>query len=173
MRAPIPAPMQRIWDWCSREWARGTQPTTTGRCVRMASHGSEWQLSDRPRGLPRITSRNHRPRRDPEGGRAHQIRAHEQEHLHATLPSVHQWWGGRHLTEGIGFPPEAFCDSVVLHGVLARGLKCNPQAMDAFKTLAAVVYSGAASQVALLCRNAELNSRALAYTQILVASPFC
>jgi hypothetical protein len=145
MRAFIPAPMQRIWDWCSREWARGTQPATTGRCVRMASYSSEWQLSGRPRGLPRITSRNHLPGRQPEDGRAHQIRAHEQEELHA-IPSVHQSGSGRHLTKGIRFSPEALCDGFVLHGVLTRGLQFNPQALDAGQPFAVFFDSGPVSQ---------------------------
>jgi hypothetical protein len=92
-----------------------------------------------PRGVrPRITSRDHLPRRDPEGGRAHQIRAHEQEQLHATLPSVHQSGSGRHLTEGISFSPEAFCDGFVLHGVLARGLQFMPQLLDHGQTLGGI-----------------------------------
>jgi hypothetical protein len=52
---------------------------------------------------------------------------------------VYQSWGSRHLTEGIGFSPEAFCDGFVLHGVLARGLKFNPQALDACQMLTFVV----------------------------------
>ena len=139
MTATTPVPMQRICGWCSRELAPGPQSATTGRCVRMRSHDWEWQLCVRPRRLPRITLREHPPRRDPEGGRAHQICAHEQELLHATRPSVYQSWGSRHLTEGIGFSPEAFCDGFVLHGVLARGLKFNPQALDACQMLTFVV----------------------------------
>jgi len=49
---------------------------------------------------------------------------------------VHQSGSGGDLTEGIGFPPKAFCDGFVLHGIGARGLKFNPQALDACKTLA-------------------------------------
>ena len=48
--------------------------------------------------------------------------------------------------EGIGFPPDAFRERLVLHGVLARGLKFSPQALDEVQTLAAVIYSRTVSQ---------------------------
>lgn len=49
---------------------------------------------------------------------------------------MHYTGSGRHLTEGIGFSPEAFGDGFVLHGVFARGLQFNPQAPDACQTVA-------------------------------------
>jgi len=59
---------------------------------------------------------------------------------------VHQSGSGGHLTEGIGFSPKAFCDGFVFHGVRARGLKFNPQALDACKTLAVFFDGGTVGQ---------------------------
>ena len=115
-----------------------------GRARPLAHDG--WRPHNNPRGLPCITPRDHLPRRDPEGSRAHQIRAYQQQQLHATRPSVHESGSGRHLTEGIGFSPKAFCDGFVFHGVRARGLKFNPQALDACKTLAVFFDGGTVGQ---------------------------
>jgi hypothetical protein len=54
--------------------------------------------------------------------------------------SVHQSGSGRHPTEGISFTPETFCDGFVLHGILARGLKFNPQASDVCQTKVEVFF---------------------------------
>ena len=50
------------------------------------------------------------------------------------------------LKKGIGFPPDAFRERFVLHGVLARGLKLRPQALNEGQSLAAVIYSRTVSQ---------------------------
>ena len=41
--------------------------------------------------------------------------------------------------KGIGFLPYAFHERLVSHGVLARGLKLSPQALNEGQTLAAVI----------------------------------
>jgi hypothetical protein len=46
------------------------------------------------------------------------------------------------LKKGIGFPPYAFHERFVFHGVLARGLKLRPQALNARQVLVGVLYSG-------------------------------
>ena len=107
----------------------------------------------RARGLLRITSRDYLPRHDPEGGRAHQIRACEQEQLDATRPfsastrvgSVHQPWSGRRL----GW--RRLLGGCVLRWprtsrVPARGLQFNPQALDACETMAVFFDSGTVGQ---------------------------
>lgn len=50
------------------------------------------------------------------------------------------------MTKGIGFAPYAFHEGLVFHGVLARGLKFSPQALDDGQTMAAVIYSRTVSQ---------------------------
>ena len=43
------------------------------------------------------------------------------------------------LKKSIGFPPYAFHERLVSHGVVARGLKLSPQALNEGQTLAAVI----------------------------------
>ena len=43
------------------------------------------------------------------------------------------------LKKGIGFPPYAFRERFVFHGILARGLKLRPQALNEGQTSAAVI----------------------------------
>jgi len=64
--------------------------------------------------------------------------------------------GAEHLTKGIGFAPYAFHEGLVFHGVLARGLKLSPQAMDDRQTLATVRYSGAVSQAGSVRSNCQV-----------------
>ena len=47
--------------------------------------------------------------------------------------------GVEYLKKRIGFLPYAFHKGPVFHGVLARGLKFSPQALDEGQTLAAVI----------------------------------
>jgi hypothetical protein len=78
-------------------------------------------------------------RRDPEAGRAHQIRAHEREQLHATISFSSSIVGVERLTNGIGFSSYAVREGFVLHGVSMRGLKFIPQALDECQSLEDVV----------------------------------
>ena len=119
----------------------------------------------RPRGLPCITPRDHPPRRDPEDGRGQQIRAHEQEQLHAAFPSVDQSGSDRQLAEGVGFSPDAFCDGFVLHGVLAGSLQFNPQALDACQPMPILFDSGTVSHGCSMRQSEQLNSPRCSYTR--------
>jgi hypothetical protein len=64
--------------------------------------------------------------------------------------------GAEHLTKGIGFAPNAYREGLVFHGVLARGLKLSPQAMDDGQTLAAVRYRRTVSQAGSVRRNYQV-----------------
>lgn len=68
------------------------------------------------------------------------------------------------MTEGIGFSPEAFGDGFVLHGVITRGLKFNPQAPDACQTVAVFFDMGPVGHAGSMRQTDSLNSRALDYT---------
>jgi hypothetical protein len=47
--------------------------------------------------------------------------------------------GAKRLKERIGFPPYAFRERFVSHGVLARGLKLIPQALNEGQTSVPVI----------------------------------
>ena len=81
------------------------------------------------------------------------------------FPSVHQSVSSRHLTEGIGFSPEAFCDGFVLHGVMTRGLKFNPQALDACQPMPVLFDSGTVSQGCSMRQSEQLNCPRCSYTR--------
>jgi hypothetical protein len=84
---------------------------------------------------------------------------------------VHQSGSGRHVSEGVSFSAETFCDGFVLHGVLARGLQFNPQALDACQPLAVFFDSGPVGHAGSMRQTDSVNSRALAYTSPPKSSP--
>jgi hypothetical protein len=81
------------------------------------------------------------------------------------VPSVRQSGSGRHLTEGIRFSSETFCDGFILHGVLARSLQFNPQALDAYQPFAVFFDSGPVRQAGSMRQVVQKGSPPYSYTR--------